>query len=271
MNRKKILFTDLDGTLLNDEKEITKDNLTAIKQALSAGHKIVLTTGRALSSAKIQAAKIGFTMPGCYLIAFNGGCIYDVCEGKVLHERTIPREYARELFRIAKEMKIYIQAYDREGIVVDAESEIVRRHAASENMKYRVIGNLQEGLSEDPPKLLLIDYDSPKPLEDFSRRIWEWSKGKVDFFFSSPQYLDVAPYGVSKGYAVRFLCDYLNFSLGNSISAGDAENDINMLETTFVSAVMRNAPENVKKYGTYITRNDNNHSGVAEIIHTFML
>ena len=73
----KILFTDLDGTLLNDQKQISEGNLAAIRQALDLGHKVVISTGRALASAKKQAETLGLTMPGCYIIAFNGACIYD--------------------------------------------------------------------------------------------------------------------------------------------------------------------------------------------------
>jgi hydroxymethylpyrimidine pyrophosphatase-like HAD family hydrolase len=57
MNRK-ILFTDLDGTLLNDEKQITPGNQAAIDEALAQGHVVVISTGRPLSSAKIPAQRL---------------------------------------------------------------------------------------------------------------------------------------------------------------------------------------------------------------------
>ena len=60
----KIFFTDLDGTLLNDRKEITPGNRAAISEALSAGHKIVIATGRPLASARIQAERLGLTGEG---------------------------------------------------------------------------------------------------------------------------------------------------------------------------------------------------------------
>ena len=89
----KILFTDLDGTLLNDQKQISEGNLAAIHMALEKGHKIVISTGRALTSAKKQALALGLTMPGCYIIAFNGACIYDIHEKKVIFSETIPVDY----------------------------------------------------------------------------------------------------------------------------------------------------------------------------------
>ena len=71
----RILFTDLDGTLLNDKKEITPGNQEAINQALEAGHKVVISTGRPLASGLIIAERAGLVKEGCYIIAFNGGQI----------------------------------------------------------------------------------------------------------------------------------------------------------------------------------------------------
>ena len=73
----RILFTDLDGTLLNDHKEVTSGNQAAIDEALACGHKIVVCTGRPLASARVCAAKAGLDKEGCYVICFNGGQIYD--------------------------------------------------------------------------------------------------------------------------------------------------------------------------------------------------
>ena len=67
---RKILFTDLDGTLLNDKKEITPGNQEAIDEALAKGHYVVISTGRPLVSARIQAERLGLTKEGCYAITY---------------------------------------------------------------------------------------------------------------------------------------------------------------------------------------------------------
>ena len=74
----KILFADIDGTLLNDQKEIPKENMTAIQKALDLGHYVVVATGRPLDSAKAVAKDLGLMMQGCYLIAYNGAIVYDL-------------------------------------------------------------------------------------------------------------------------------------------------------------------------------------------------
>lgn len=80
----KIFFTDMDDTLLNSEKQVTKENMDAISEALAAGHKIVFNTGRPLSGFLPILKELGFDREGCYAIAFNGGLIYDCAAKKTL-------------------------------------------------------------------------------------------------------------------------------------------------------------------------------------------
>lgn len=78
----KIFFTDMDDTLLNSEKQVTKENMDAISEALAAGHKIVFNTGRPLSGFLPILKELGLDREGCYAIAFNGGLIYDCAAQK---------------------------------------------------------------------------------------------------------------------------------------------------------------------------------------------
>ena len=103
----KIFFTDMDDTLLNSEKQVTKENMDAISEALAAGHKIVFNTGRPLSGFLPILKELGLDREGCYAIAFNGGLIYDCAAQKTLHRRTIPLEYARVIFEKTQEAGLY--------------------------------------------------------------------------------------------------------------------------------------------------------------------
>ena len=72
-----ILFTDLDGTLLTDSKELTKENQDAIREAIEAGHKVVISTGRPLAGATAQEHGIHLDGKGCYMIRVKRGENYD--------------------------------------------------------------------------------------------------------------------------------------------------------------------------------------------------
>ena len=74
---KRIFFIDFDGTLMRDDKTISDKNREALRNAVDQGHYIALATGRAVSSGRRIAKELGLTRPGCYLVAYNGGTIYD--------------------------------------------------------------------------------------------------------------------------------------------------------------------------------------------------
>ena len=71
MNHTKILFLDLDDTLLNSKKEITQKNAAAIEAALQEGHRIVINSGRPLMAITAQIDAMNLNKKGCYAIAYN--------------------------------------------------------------------------------------------------------------------------------------------------------------------------------------------------------
>ena len=267
----KILFTDLDGTLLNDQKQISAGNLAAIHMALENGHKIVISTGRALASAKKQAETLGLIMPGCYIIAFNGACIYDIHEKKIIFSETIPLDYVYHLFEEAHKLNIHIQTYDDTQVLTESENDDLFRYCHNTGMEYKVISPVRSELIFSPYKVLVIDYQHHEPLVQFQEQIRTWAEGKIDFYFSCNELLEIVAPDISKGNAIIRLCEQLQIPLEATISAGDADNDISMLQTTHTSVVMKNADPHMHAYATYITEQDNNHDGVAEAIYKFML
>ena len=250
----KIFFTDMDDTLLNSEKQVTKENMDAISEALAAGHKIVFNTGRPLSGFLPILKELGLDRKGCYAIAFNGGLIYDCAAKKTLYRRTIPLKYARVIFEKTQEAGLYCHTY--------SDTSLLCRHAGEETRVYTQAIHIP--VVEDPL------HDRAK-MDAYRAAMEPWAKGKISMFYSSPHYLEHVPEHVSKGHAVKKLCELLQIPLANTVAAGDQENDISMIEAAAVGAAMKNATDAVKASADYITENDCNHSGVAEILRKFIL
>ena len=99
----------------------------------------------------------------------------------------------------------------------------------------------------------------------------EWSRDKVEMYFSSREFLEVVPKGINKGNAVRAYCDMFHIPAANTVAAGDEQNDLPMILAAGVGCAAANAVDEVKAGADYVTENDNNHSAVAEIIRKFML
>lgn len=269
----KILFLDLDGTLLNDKKEVTPENRAALEQARAAGCRIAISTGRALPGAMGLVRQLELTGEGCYVSASNGGVLYDCGLDKVIARRFLGVEDAEKLLAYAREKQLHAQTYDGQGVVVEHpfNEPLVEEYCRINAMPWRVVNSLAQSLDEPPVKVLLVGQEDRVALEEAKAWMAEYMSGRVESFYSSPIFLDIMPAGVNKGYGVRELCRHLGIPVELSVAAGDEANDIPMLEAAGVGAAMINAAPEVRTAADYVTTRDNNHSGVAEIVEKFCL
>ena len=267
----KAVFLDLDGTLFTDEKTFSAGNCQAIEEALAAGHHIVISTGRPLASAIMQAKELGFTKKGCFVISFNGGEIYDMYRKKSIFKKPLAMPLVRRIFDEALQCGLHCQTYSDSEIVTEHDTEEVKRYSSIVKIPYKVVPDVTAFLKSEPVKVLVVNYENKEHLRDYLEKTADFADGKINRFFSSNEYLEHVAPGIDKGSAVRFLCEYTGIPLCNTIASGDAENDISMIRAAHIGCAMRNAEEEVKQAADYITENDNNHDGVAEIIHKFVL
>ena len=268
--KKRLLFLDLDGTLLNDEKEITRGNREALERTLQRGHGVIITTGRPLKSALAQAKRLGLDQPGCYTIAYNGAMVYDWGKQDKIFSRALSIPSVIRVFEKANEIGEHIQTYDSFDVLVEkrGDDEAVRRYCKMVSMTHRVIGNVHTDLQEDPVKCLVINYEKKDGLERMQAWIRE-NMPEMDCFFSCPQFLEVVPKGMNKGEAVKMLCQKLDVAIENAVACGDAANDLAMLKAAGIGVAMINGSDEVKAVADYITTRDNNHDGVAEAADKF--
>lgn len=268
----KILFLDLDGTLLNSQREISPGNRAALQKALAAGHRVVINTGRPLASAIKQNERLGLTQDGCYVISFNGGIIYDAFRKTVIHSQCLPLETAIAITRLCNEKNVHVQTYDREKVLVEPrwEDSQIRNYCNRILMDYRVVPDFATGLLEAPPKVLAVSETDRPALEALQQELPKRFP-EIDCFFSGYHLLEIVPKGVHKGTALKRLCEILHIPVANSVAAGDEENDLTMLQAAGVGCAMANAVEKVKQSADYITARNNDQDGVAEIVEKFLM
>ena len=269
--KKRLLFMDLDGTLLNDEKKITEGNRAALNDLLERGHGAIITTGRPLKSAMDQAHLLGMDRPGCYLIAYNGAVIYDWSQEKQIFTRSLPYSTVQRVVELANARGEHVQTYDSWKVVVErrCDDAAVRRYCQLIGMEYSVIEDVHTDLKEEPVKCLVINYEQKSGLVKIQEWIRENMREEVDCFFSCDQYLEVVPKGMSKGEAVKMLSRMMGVEIADAVSVGDAANDLSMIEAAGIGVAMVNATAEVKAVADYITVKDNNHDGIAEVVERF--
>lgn len=269
---KKALFLDMDGTTLNDQHEISEENLNAIQEAVKAGHDVVVTTGRPDASAVKLVEKYRLDQAGCrYVISFNGGTILDYRTGEVLFSTGVPLPWLRTLADEARRQGVFLLTYAGAKVVAEADTDALDFYTKRTGLESLVVPDMVDVLEREPGKALLVDLHGQEAMIRYMESMKEWSGDKLDMYFSSRELLEIVPKGINKGNAVRAYCEMFHIPISGTIAAGDEQNDLPMILTAGVGCAMANAVEEVKAAADYITENDNNHSAVAEIIRKFML
>ncbi len=274
--RTKILFTDLDDTLLNSEKTISERARDKIAEMLAAGHHLVLASGRAVSSIldvlETLDIRRGASGGRIYMAAYNGAVIYDCTDGSVIEQYDVPIPTAQAIFDMAVKRGIHIQTYTDTHIISCANDREIAYYRQAIKSPYRVGTDLEKELAHAPFKLLAIDIDDRSRLEAFRREV-EASDFAEDITcaFSSARYLEFYNKKAGKGNALRNLCSAVHVHRKNAVAAGDEENDITMIEAAAVGICMANGRTVVKECADVITEQDNDHDGIVEIIDRFVL
>ena len=262
--------------LTSDEEDVwISESDESLKALLDKKKKtkifFTLTTGRALESARKIASRLGVYRSGCYLICYNGAQIYDIGSKKSIFFRSLPVDFMRLCFDNASDFGINIQAYSDTEVLTEHDNDDLHKYSEIQHLPTKVVPDITRALPGGTPKMLVLNIGYPDRVAQFRGILAPAVKGRADLFLSQPDYLEIVPVNINKGASVSFLCDYIGIPLTNSVAAGDAENDLSMICAAHVGACMCNGDPNVQNKADYITRNDNNHDGAAEIIHKFIL
>lgn len=268
---KKILFIDLDGTLLKDDKTISEKNREAVRRVVETGNYLVIATGRAIESGRKIAMDLGIAKTGCYIVSYNGSVIYDCAADHILEQKRLPVEDTEYLISEAQKAGIYIQAYSNSQVLSVAYTKELDFYTKENGSSYRIEPDVWSLIDSEPPKLLLISLEDKSVLEKFQNDHREWEKGRCISFFSCDRYLEYCPQGATKAHGIEFLTKFLNIQKENTVAVGDQENDIPMIRSAYIGCAMKNAPDQVKEQADYVTEHTNNEDGVAEVIEKFIL
>ncbi len=242
----------MDATLLNDSKDIEPGTREAIDEMLAQGHIFTACTGRPLASALGVVKMFGLDKEGCYVAAYNGGVLYDPFRQKVIAYHSVPIPVVRRMFAEAHKAGLYIHTYDRtrdDAVMACRRTPELDAYTGHTKLVPVIAKDVLEHLKDAPAKMIVISLTDHERLRQF----------------------EYCPAGISKGSAVKALCEYLDIPVEHSVAAGDERNDISMLQEAGTGAVPRNAYLEVKAYADYQCEKDNNEGAVGEVIRRFVL
>lgn len=263
MKTPKIFFTDLDGTLLNNEKKVTPATRNAIEKWTAAGNKFVLCSGRSIDSIKNVKKTMNLDFPGMYLTGYNGGEIYDCAEDKVVSRIPLSMEQVALIMKTAKEHNVYCHTYTDTHIISPADREELSFYQRAIHSPVIINEDIISALDKEPCKCIAIGIHNLEKLETFRESLHTLIGNEISLLYSNEHYLEIFSARSGKGASILTLCKLLDIPVAHTLAAGDAANDISMIQTAGIGIAMANATEEVIKIADIITEHDNNHDGLA--------
>lgn len=266
----KLIALDIDGTLLSSKQEILPSTKRAVTEALNAGIKIVLCTGRPLAGVSHFLKELGVAGDDQYVVTYNGA-VTETVSGHVVAKHLLDRTAYEKLTAFG-------QAHQVPFNVLDENSEI---YTADRDLHFLEVVQAMEnsaGLKIRTPEEMPADFEIAKGVFVGSEELLDATEPALRVEFE-PQYsvvrasrwfLEVMAAGVNKGQALRDLAKVLDLDPAEMMAVGDEGNDLAMFAAVGVSVAMGNGSDEAKAGAKYVTaRNDDD--GLAMAIDKYAL
>ena len=254
----KLIATDIDGTILAPASDFTEGVVTCISRLQDMGVKVVLVTGRMNKAALLIRDELGLRTP---VVSYQGGLIND--GGEVLYERYLSEAQAKNIIDWAKQEKIHINLYNDDTLYSEIDDEEVQRYSRAQHIDY-VVKSFDEIRLDKVNKILAIDYYDAERIDRYEK---ELPKIFSDLYIikSTPNFLEFSNPEGSKYCAVRFLQNYWGIKENETLTIGDQNNDIALLQAGGIKVAMGNATEELQQVADYITDTVYNDGFVAAV------
>lgn len=263
----KLIATDMDDTLLDDNGKLTSSNIESIIKVQEKGVKFVLASGRA-QTAMINFSKIlKMDKYGGYLITSNGGSIVECSTQKEIYIEYIDEASVIKMFEIAKKFDTSFAIYIDDIIYIYNINKFSKREPEIVKLPYKIIDDLKGLELKKVTKCLIFDN------EEYIKKIYlEVSKNLKNSSYivlPKPFIIEIGNFNVNKGTTLKKLLEILNINSENVIASGDSYNDYEMLSVVGIPVAVSNAVDKLKEISKYVTV-DNNNSALSDIIKKYV-
>ena len=264
--RVRVVIADVDGTLVTQEKVLTKRAAEAVLRLHEAGIQFSVTSGRPPRGMAMLIDPLKLKQP---LAAFNGGVLIQPDLTTVVNQNFLPAGVPEKVIEAIESHGLDVWVYtDREWCVRDANAAHVAREQWTVKFPPTVVKTFA-GLLGRVAKIVGVsdDFDRVAKCE---KDVQQAGGAHISAARSQPYYLDVTHPQANKGEVVLAISRLLNIPVGEIATIGDMPNDVLMFEKSGVSIAMGNASPEVQASATYVT-STNEEEGFAKAIEEFVL
>ncbi|WP_163539514.1 Cof-type HAD-IIB family hydrolase [Gracilibacillus sp. YIM 98692] len=238
----RLIALDMDGTLLNEQDEVTQACKDAIKKARDKGVEVIISTGRHYRTSAPVAKELDIH----YLVTVNGSEVWTL-SGELISRQHLDAAIVSKLVELKEKHQTWAWL-------------------ASVDQVWR--GEVPTDIDAHQWLKFGFDTDNHEVKEEIIRTIEEW--GEVEWSNSSLTNIEVNALGVNKAAAIEIVADRLGLKMDQVMAVGDSLNDIKMIKKAGLGIAMGNAQDEVKKASNWVTAS-NREDGVAKAIEKWVL
>lgn len=282
----KLIASDLDGTLLNDEGIVSEENVQAIKKVIDLGIKFVVATGRSYDAARIPLQAANITCP---IISLNGAVSYEA-DQTIVNKIKLDKEVSKKILKVCQKHDMYIEFFTSNGIYSESRDGFVEvlmdiMRSTNPTISEKEMREKAELRFQAEPVTFIDYYEDIFAIEDLEiYKVLSFSanqdqltavhkelereadmaitsSGDINLEFNHPE--------AQKGFALKSYADQLGIDMKDVMTLGDNWNDASMLEMAGRGVAMANAADGIKELCQYTTKSNREH-GVAVAIEEML-
>jgi len=258
----QMLFSDIDGTLLDKTRNVSAETIEAISN-LKESCPIVLISSRQPSAMYYLQKDLGVT--NSPLICYNGGLI--IVNNQIIDSTFIENSSVIKCLKKAKEIDLHLSLYFEDNWHAPRMDQWTKREINNTRVQPEVSSfdiMIQTFEKKTWGAHKMMGMGDPDKIDELIAFIENEFSNQMHCYRSKDTYVEISPKSISKKTAIEYLLKnkYPNVNIDNCIAFGDNYNDMEMLQAVGTGVAMENAKEEVKEIANYITKTNKEH-GVA--------
>lgn len=257
----ELIAVDLDGTLLNNQSEVSSRNAQALHRVEQLGAKVVISTGRMYCAAKNYAQQLGLKTP---VICYQGAMVKDPVSDETLQEFPLQDPLKSQIIDELIAMGLNTQAYFDDRFFVAVRNEKTVSYEALTPRKGEAVGDLAAFVKTHTITKLIVN-EEPEIIQKIIPYFQKKYGRGAQVVVCGPMFLSFTDPQADKGIALKWVAQYLGIDRSKVIAFGDQHNDISMLQYAGFGVAMGNAVEELKKAADAVTV-ENQQDGVAAVL-----
>lgn len=237
-----LVISDLDNTLLTAKQGIPDYNIEMIKKFQSMGGMFTVATGRTVEAVSRFLNQLTFNAPA---ITYNGGIIYDFEHSKTMFRSTLPdsaKDVLKKILDKFPDVGCEVMC-DNFRIYLVHENEYTYWHLTDEKLSY--VDCELDDITNKWIKVLFADKN--EKLLEMKAFCDSLNLDNFEFVMTNDIYFEIMPKNITKGKALKTLCEVTGIPVRNTIAVGDYYNDVEILQNAGLSVCVDNAPDDIKK------------------------